>query len=112
DGDAIVAHPCDPHRREGIPRVHYGTIGSANILLKDPKRRDDVRDRFGVRAIEMEGSGIMDAGWVMNRDIMVVRGICDYCDQYKNDSWQRYAALCAAAYTRSLIEALPDQWFP
>jgi hypothetical protein len=60
----------------------------------------------------MEGSGIIDAGWVMDKDIMVARGICDYCDGYKDDSWQRYAALAAAAYTRSLIEALPEEWFP
>jgi nucleoside phosphorylase len=92
--------------------VHHGVIGSANILLKDPKLRDKVRDQFSVRAIEMEGSGIMDAGWVMDRDIMVVRGVCDYCDDYKSDTWQRYAALAAASYARGLIEALPEDWFP
>lgn len=111
-GNAVVDHPPDPARRTDTPRVHGGMIGSANILLKNPKLRDDVRDRFGVRAIEMEGSGIMDAGWAMEKDIMVVRGVCDYCDGYKDDSWQRYAALAAAAYTRSLIEALPESWFP
>jgi nucleoside phosphorylase len=110
--DTVVSHPQDPRRREGVPRVHHGVIGSANILLKDPKLRDEVRDRFGARAIEMEGSGIMDAGWAMDKDIMVVRGVCDYCDKHKDDSWQRYAALAAAAYTRSLIEALPEKWFP
>jgi nucleoside phosphorylase len=61
-----------------------------------------------VRAIEMEGSGILDAGWAMNTDVMVVRGICDYCDSHKNDQWQPYAALCAAAYARSLVQALPE----
>jgi nucleoside phosphorylase len=39
---------------------------------------------------------------------MVVRGICDYCDSHKNDRWQPYAALCAAAYARSLVEILPE----
>jgi len=106
-----VAHPKDVERQPGTPRIHRGAIGTANILLKDPKQRDSVRDRFGVRAIEMEGSGVLDAGWSMNRDVMVVRGICDYCDDKKNDVWQQYAALAAAAYARCLIEALPDRMF-
>ena len=111
-GKRVVAHPTDPRRRMKVPLVHHGVIGSANILLKDPKLRDKVRDQFSVRAIEMEGSGIMDAGWAMDKDIMVVRGVCDYCDDHKSDTWQRYAALAAAAYTRGLIEALPEDWFP
>lgn len=38
---------------------------------------------------------------------LVVRGICDYCDSHKNDDWQQYAAIVAAAYTRALIESMP-----
>lgn len=112
EGKTIVTHPRDSSRRSGIPRIHRGAIGSANILLKEPKQRDRVRDRWGVRAIEMEGSGVMDAGWAMNKDVMVVRGICDYCDSHKNDLWQNYAALVAAAYARCIVEALPQQVLP
>ena len=75
--------------------------------MKDPMARDRVRDQWNVRAIEMEGSGVLDAGWSLDRDVMIVRGICDYCDEHKNDVWQAYAALTAAAYARSLIEMLP-----
>ena len=39
---------------------------------------------------------------------LVVRGICDYCDAHKNDTWQNYAAPAAAAYVRALLEALPE----
>lgn len=108
----VLSHPKDPVRRAGQPKLHRGAIGSANILLKDPRQRDAVRDRWGVRAIEMEGSGVLDAGWSMNRDVMVVRGICDYCDSFKNDDWQDYAALVAAAYAHCLIDALPAQTMP
>lgn len=112
EGKTIVTHPRDSSRRSGSPRIHRGAIGSANILLKEPKQRDKVRDRWGVRAIEMEGSGVMDAGWAMNKDVMVVRGICDYCDSHKNKVWQNYAALVAAAYARCIVEALPQQVLP
>ena len=54
----------------------------------------------------MEGSGTADAAWSSGRDYLVIRGICDYCDTHKNDDWQHYAALVAAAYARALIENL------
>ncbi len=36
-----------------------------------------------------------------------IRGIADYLDGTKNVDWQPYAALCAAAYTKTLITDLP-----
>jgi nucleoside phosphorylase len=38
---------------------------------------------------------------------LVIRGICDYCDPNKDDAWQDYAAIVAAAYMRALIESIP-----
>lgn len=87
-----------------ITRVFYGAIASANTLLKNPEKRDMLRDKFGVRAVEMEGSGIADAAWNWEIGYLVVRGISDYCDGNKNDDWQEYAAIAAAAYTIALIE--------
>ncbi|MER2536064.1 MAG: hypothetical protein ABTQ31_12960 [Rhizobiaceae bacterium] len=112
DGTAMVPHPSDPKRRPGHPRVHRGAIASADTLQKDPAQRDMLRDKWDVRAVEMEGSGVQNAAWMLERDIIVIRGICDYCDIYKNDDWQPYASLVAAAYARALIETLPDEWFP
>ena len=54
-------------------------------------------------AVEMEGSGIADAAWVAGQHYLVIRGICDYCDDKKNDAWQGYAAVAAAAYARVVI---------
>lgn len=105
-----VPHPEDIWRTShpDLPRIHRGAIGSANTLLKDPVLRDSLRDEHGVRAIEMEGSGIADGTWSVNREYLVIRGICDYCDSHKNDDWHYYAALAAAAYARALIENIAD----
>jgi nucleoside phosphorylase len=97
----------DPKRINYQPRVFTGPIASANILQKNPKARDKLREKFGVKAIEMEASGIADATWTHKVGYLVVRGICDYCDSHKNDNWQQYAAVVAAAYTRALIESMP-----
>jgi hypothetical protein len=37
---------------------------------------------------------------------IVIRGICDYADSHKNDSWQEYAALVAAAYAKELLSVI------
>jgi nucleoside phosphorylase len=103
-----LAHPADPQRRPGQPRAFYGPIASSNALLKDAQERDRLRDEFGIRAVEMEGSGIADATWDRSAGYLVIRGICDYCDAAKNDTWQDYAALVAAAYMRALLMNLPD----
>jgi nucleoside phosphorylase len=86
-------------------------IAAADTLLKNAATRDVLRDRFGARAVEMEASGVQNAAWHQGKDIFVVRGICDYCDSVKNDDWQKYAALVAAAYARALVEAMPSSWF-
>jgi nucleoside phosphorylase len=102
-----IEHPQDPERVEGQPRIFFGLIASSNTLLKDPVQRDELRDRFGARAIEMETAGLADAAWVLEIGYLGVRGICDYCDENKNDDWQPYAALAAAAYVRALLESIP-----
>jgi nucleoside phosphorylase len=105
----VVDHP--PAEQTNVPRVHGGAIGTADTLLKHDVTRDQLRDQFNVRAVEMEASGLQGAAWAQGKDIFVVRGICDYCDEHKNDAWQNYAALAAAAYTRALIESMPTEWF-
>lgn len=104
-----LEHPQDPARVPGQPRVFYGTIGSANVLLKNPQKRDRMRALFSIRAFEMEGSGIADAAWDENVGYLVIRGTCDYCDQYKNDRWQVHAAVLAAAYMRALVQSIPAE---
>jgi nucleoside phosphorylase len=63
-----------------------------------------------VKAIEMEGAGVADATWAASLPgYLVVRGICDYCDENKGDAWQPYAAVAAAAVTRAILEGLAGQ---
>jgi len=111
DEGKIAEHPKDAQRRDGAPRIFSGVIAAADTLLKNAATRDVLRDRFGARAVEMEASGVQNAAWHQGKDVFVIRGICDYCDSAKNDDWQKYAALVAAAYTRALVEAMPADWF-
>jgi nucleoside phosphorylase len=102
-----IEYPPDAYRESGLPRVFSGAIAAANNLLKNATYRDYLGKVFKVKAVEMESSGIADAAWIDARaGYLVVRGICDYCDEQKGDLWQGYAAVAAAAYVRTLIESM------
>lgn len=84
--------------------VHYGTIASGNSLMKDVKERNKYAQELNIMCFEMEAAGLMN-----NLPCLVIRGICDYSDSHKNDDWQKYAALTAAAYARDLLLLLKPQ---
>jgi nucleoside phosphorylase len=91
-------------RKNSAPRIHYGTIGSANELIKDSETRDKLRTDLGILCVEIEAAGLMD-----EFSCLVIRGICDYADSHKNKSWQPYAAATAAAYAKELLSIIPAQ---
>jgi hypothetical protein len=95
--------------RTMLAEIFIGSIASANQVLKNAGKRDQLRDEHGVKAVEMEGSGIADAAWTRSSEYFIVRGICDYCDANKRDDWQAYAAVVAAAYTRVLLSTVPSE---
>lgn len=103
----LIEYPPDRERKQGLPRVFHGTIAAANNLLRNSEHRDYLSRTFAVKAVEMESSGIADATWTDSAGYLVVRGICDYCDERKGDLWQGAAAVAAAAYVRALIESMP-----
>jgi len=86
------------------PKVHPGTVASADTLMKNGAERDAVYQRVksqrkaDVLCFEMEAAGI-----VKNWPCLVIRGICDYSDSHKNDAWQNFAAATAAAYAKDLL---------
>ncbi|KAI6315063.1 hypothetical protein MCOR30_009769 [Pyricularia oryzae] len=85
-------------------RIWYGRIGSGEKLIKDGRKRDQLRDAYDLIGLEMEAAG------TMNRiPVGVIRGVCDYGDLHKNKRWQPYAAAMAAAYTKVMLGAIPPK---
>jgi nucleoside phosphorylase len=83
-------------------RVWYGPIGSGEKLMKDARKRNELRDKYNVIGLEMEAAG------TMNRiPVGVIRGVCDYGDEHKNKEWQPYAAAMAAAYAKAILLEIP-----
>lgn len=84
--DPFVQRP--PRSAQRSVHVHYGTIASGNMVMKDALERD-------LFANEMN-----DVPW------LVIRGICDYAYSHKYDDWHRHAALPAAAYAREILHVV------
>jgi nucleoside phosphorylase len=107
--ERTVPHPA--HRgsghRHGLPKVHRGAIGSADVSMRSPAERDALAARYELLAFEMEGAGIGNGSFLNGLDWFMVRGISDYGDGYAITQWRRYASLAAACYVRSLFGATP-----
>lgn len=92
-----------PRRESKEAVIHYGTIASGNQVMKDGVTRDRISAELGgVLCFEMEGAGLAGA-----LPSAVIRGICDYADSHKNESWQPYAAATAATFAKELLQIVP-----
>ncbi|KAL4737937.1 hypothetical protein BDV11DRAFT_171447 [Aspergillus similis] len=102
-GKCLTAHVVKRTPRDE-PIVHYGLVGSADTIMADAKLRDTMRRAEKVLCFEMEAAGIMDS-----IPCLAIRGISDYADSHKNQLWQPYAALTAAAYAKDLLAVIQPQ---
>ena len=99
----ISRNPRDDE--EDDPVVHYGTIASANQLMKDAEVRDKLARERNVMCFEMEAAGLMN-----KFPCLVIRGVCNYSDTHNNKAWQGYAALTSAFYAKDILARIsPNQ---
>lgn len=90
------------------PQIHYGTIASADQVMRDALKRDTIRRRHpDILCFEMEAGGVANV-----LPCLVVRGICDYSDSHKNKVWQPYAAAAAAALAKKCYACCPGKSSP
>lgn len=89
---------CDT--RNGFSQqIHLGSIGTADMVMKSARHRDELAASEGIIAFEMEGAGVWD-----KFNCLIVKGVCDYADSHKNKKWQGYAAAVAAATAKEILE--------
>ena len=88
-------------------RVHYGLIASGNRAIKDARLRDKLNKDLGghVLCVDMESAGILTG----KLPCLVIRGICNYADSHENHTWQKHAAIVAAAFAKELLWTIDAQ---
>jgi len=87
-----------------MPSYEKGFICSGEKLRRDGTLPDMAREYHDqILAVEMEGSGF--ASTCDNREVswLVLRGISDYADMRKRDSWQAVATLHAALAAKAFL---------
>lgn len=88
------------HDGQGSPnqRIYFGTIGTADTVMKSALHRDQLAASERIIAFEMEGAGVWD-----KFNCLIIKGVCDYADSHKNRNWQSYAAAVAAAAAKEVL---------
>ncbi|OQD65820.1 hypothetical protein PENPOL_c005G06642 [Penicillium polonicum] len=88
------------HDGQGSPnqRIYFGTIGTADTVMKSALHRDQLAASERIIAFEMEGAGVWD-----KFNCLIIKGVCDYADSHKNKNWQSYAAAVAAAAAKEVL---------
>lgn len=104
-GGAPVDHPppAESGHADGVPKVHYGRIGTGDALLLDERRRDDLAGAHRVIAFEMEAAGVIASAASRGIGWFMVRGIVDYCAEPRDERWYPYSSLASAAYLRAVL---------
>ena len=96
--------PFPPEQREIA--CHIKAMASGTAVHTDHPFQDVRTPVRGTVAIDMEGAAF---SLVVNRHPLirwlVVKGVCDYADQDKNDTYHDYAASASALYALSFIRA-------
>lgn len=88
-----------------MPMIQFGRMASADIVLMNGLERDRISDQERVIAFDRDGLG----GWD-NFPHISIKGVCDYADGHKDDSWQNYAAATAAAAAKAFLVKLDDSY--
>ncbi|KAL3459821.1 hypothetical protein BJX64DRAFT_196421 [Aspergillus heterothallicus] len=97
--------PWRSARPDTRPRIFYGTIVSGVSVINEPQSRETLITKHRVMCCEMEAAGLINTGF----PCIVIKGIADYADSHKSDTWQDYAAEAAAQYARDFLCSIPGR---
>jgi len=110
---ALKIHQPRPDGTTGrvIPKVHLVVLGSSEKLVEHDgltreMRFDWARPPAGFD-VEAVGAAIATHFAIARPGFLVVKGISDWADAVKQDSWLTYAAEASAAFTCALLRAEP-----
>lgn len=107
------SHPPEQGKRRKLT-CHIKPMASSSAVRADHPFNDIQAPVRGTIAIDMEGAAF---GLVMSRhpliSWLVVKGVCDYADQNKNDAYHVYAARASALYALRFIRAyVTNEYLP
>ncbi|KAL7941161.1 hypothetical protein V8C42DRAFT_361287 [Trichoderma barbatum] len=96
----------DTNRSEGtwMPAIHVGSVASSGTITESGVDRDQIAQKEGVNAFEVEAARIWD-----ELSCLIVKDVSDYADSHKHGEWQSFAAVTAAATMSALLAACSEK---
>ena len=120
--DGTMAFAVEKKWRGATPaprlNIVIGPLASGASVVQDQAVVEEVKAHSRkLAAIDMEGYGLMYAAENATKPrptAIVLKGICDFADETKNDDWQAFAAFASAnlLYEYCLAEVQPAQVAP
>ena len=106
-------HPEDPlnqsdRQRFDQPTLRFGKVGGGEKIVKDENMRHLLSEQYGIVCFDSDMDQVMESIEGNRKEsFIIIRSIVDYFDGSTTKEWQPYAALCAAAFMKTLLCALP-----
>ncbi len=95
-----------PFQDPPVAKAHIAPMASGSAVRSDTPFDDVQIPVRGTVAVEMEGAAFYRAvAEFPGLSSLLVKGVCDYADPDKEDSYHQYAAQASAAYMLCLIQA-------
>jgi nucleoside phosphorylase len=91
------------------PRVVFGPIASGEKVVANDSFLKPIKKSYPtLKGIEMEGGGISLAADSFHEpcESLVVKSICDWADNSKNDEWHTFSSYAAAVFTKHLVDKI------
>ena len=93
---------------QNSPKFIVGPGASGSAVVADNKTVDAIKlQHRKLTAVEMEAYGVFAAARDCSSpkpSVMVVKAVCDFADERKNDGWQAYASFTSANYLAIFLE--------
>ena len=94
-----------PLERPG--RVVMGTIASGDVFVASPRYRDELAERFGAQAVEMEGAAVCGVAMRYGLPWLVVRALSDRAGEDSDLVFETFLPAAAARSAMILRALLP-----
>jgi adenosylhomocysteine nucleosidase len=91
------------------PRVLRGVLASGDTFVASAKKKQELRDRWGADAVEMEGAAVAQVCWQQGVPFLVIRSVSDSADRLAENDLKKFlpvAARNAAALAVAVVEEL------
>ena len=94
--------------------VHYGPLasGTAVVANKTVLQKQVMTSFQNTEGVEMEGYGVAYAAshsLEPRPNVIIAKSVCDFADERKDDSYQKFAAYTSCEFVKVLLEKVLEE---